>query len=95
MLWYTFLALQAHKGAASSLVGNVRTSSSDIPIDSPERDHVNFPRIKRLVDPHPVRYAFVPESWFEFFYKKTGVTGMKVNFDLLYVLMCPKRSVVN
>jgi len=79
-------ALQANKSLASSLVA-VR-HSSEIPFNSPERDHVNFPRPERLDNHSPVRHAFVPEEWFEFFYKKTGVTGPYVfGFSLTTYLL--------
>jgi len=41
----------------------------------PERDHKNFPILKQPVTHQAVRLGFIPESWFQIFYEKTGVTG--------------------
>jgi F-type H+-transporting ATPase subunit b len=41
----------------------------------PERDTANFPIKKHPMTTPPVRLGFIPESWFQAFYEKTGVTG--------------------
>nr|AOR07058.1 mitochondrial ATP synthase subunit b precursor [Enchytraeus cf. crypticus SL-2017] len=41
----------------------------------PERDNVNFPIRRREPYCPPVRLGFIPESFFQAFYNKTGVTG--------------------
>lgn len=43
-------------------------------VEAPERDFKNFPTFRRLED-SPVRHGWIPESWFQQFYKTTGVTG--------------------
>lgn len=42
---------------------------------SPSRDLKNFPTIPAPIMPERTRMYLIPNSWFDFFYEKTGVTG--------------------
>lgn len=43
--------------------------------EKPGRDLVNFPRVPQPIDTPPTKHHVIPESWFKFFYPKTGVSG--------------------
>jgi len=60
----------------------------------PERDLVNYPPYKLNEAPSPVRWYCVPESWFKFFYEKTGVTGPYMFFYGLLVYGFSKELIV-
>ena len=54
--------------------GNWRLVPADFK-EFPERDTKNYPHPNILEFPSKVRMGVVPDSWFRFFYEKTGETG--------------------
>lgn len=61
---------------------------------SPERDTVNFPRHEMPEVVPPRRLHIIPESWFQFFYPKTGVTGPYTFFATFGTFMFSKEHFV-
>jgi len=57
----------------------------------PERDVKNFPRVPAPVWPDRTRLYMLPESWFDYFYHKTGVTGPYVFFGTFGTFLVSKE----
>lgn len=74
------------------------TNCESVIKEGPERDYVNFPDLKkaRLTDPPKTRFVILPDDWFQFFYKKTGVTGpYSFGLSFLTYLLSKEIYVVN
>ena len=67
------IAVRASSAAAKESENPIQ-KAHDL-FNSPDRDYVNFPNPVQAVDPPAVRLGFIPDSWFQAFYNKTGVTG--------------------
>lgn len=87
---YVLGGLQAQLGQRSLLAIAARnTSSSSDDVDhvanwekankiyfGPDRDTKNFPHPTQAEKSPPTRLGVFPETWFQAFYDKTGVTGI-------------------
>lgn len=61
---------------------------------NPQRDLKNFPTLTQADFPEPTRLGIIPESWFNAFYDKTGVTGPYVFLGSLGTFLFSKEWIV-
>ncbi|KAJ8979422.1 hypothetical protein NQ317_002202 [Molorchus minor] len=66
--------LSGQTSRALVVLGSRTTTTTSVKNQAAASDEPTFRRPVRQ-EPGKVRLGFVPEEWFQFFYKKTGVTG--------------------
>ena len=59
-----------------------------------ERDYANYPTLVQREWCPKVRLGFIPDSWFQAFYSKTGVTGPYLFVGGLVTFMFSKEILV-
>ena len=67
-------ALRSSNGSGSLVCAVLRKNAGTNAANS-ERDLVNFPKMKPIIDRPKVRLLMMPENWFTAFHSKTGASA--------------------
>jgi len=70
------------------------SSSSAVAASDAPPSEVGYVRRVRETEAAPVRHGFIPEEWFQLFYKKTGVSGPYVFGFSLFTYLASKEIYV-